>query len=78
MISASNNLKQVLYNNTSIKIRSGCYIEYNMNNLLDNISATNNILDSIYTGQIVNPISGAAAWPSSRPNPYKKLFPVDC
>jgi len=77
LISASNNLKQVLYNNTSIKISSGCYIEYNMNNLLDNISATNNILDSIYTGQIVNPISGAAAWPSSRPNPYKKLFPVD-
>ena len=76
MISASTNLKNTLYNNTSIQIDSGCYIEYNMNNMLDNISATNNIADSVYTGQIVD-IAGQAAWPSSRPNPYKKLFPVD-
>lgn len=77
MISASTSLKNLIYNSTSIEIGSGCYIEYNMNNLLDNISATNNISDSAYTGQIVNPISGIQSWPSSRPNPYKKLFPVD-
>jgi hypothetical protein len=76
MITASTNLKNTLYNNTNIQIDSGCYIEYNMNNMLDNISATNNILDSAYTGQIVNAIS-QPSWPSSRPNPYKKLFPVD-
>jgi hypothetical protein len=76
MITASTNLKNTLYNNTNIQIDSGCYIEYNMNNMLDNISATNNIADSAYTGQIVN-IVGQPSWPSSRPNPYKKLFPVD-
>lgn len=76
MITASTNLKNTLYNNTNIQIDSGCYIEYNMNHMLDNISATNNIADSAYTGQITNAI-GQASWPSSRPNPYKKLFPVD-
>ena len=66
MITASTNLKNTLYNNTNIQIDSGCYIEYNMNNMLDNISATNNIADSAYTGQIVN-IVGQPSWPSSRP-----------
>jgi hypothetical protein len=76
MINASTNLKNTLYNNTNIKISAGCHIEYNMNNLLDNISAVNNIPDSSYTGQIVNLVN-QPAWPSGRPNPYKKLFPVD-
>jgi hypothetical protein len=76
MINASTNLKNTLYNNTSIKISAGCNIEYNMNNMLDNISAVNNIADSSYTGQIVNSVN-QPAWPSGRPNPYKKLFPVD-
>jgi hypothetical protein len=76
MINASTNLKNTLYNNTSIKISAGCTIEYNMNNMLDNISAVNNIADSSYTGQIVNSVN-QPAWPSGRPNPYKKLFPVD-
>jgi hypothetical protein len=76
MINASSNLKNILYNNTNIKISAGCHIEYNMNNLLDNISAVNNIPDSSYTGQIVNLVN-QPSWPSERPNPYKKLFPVD-
>ena len=76
MINASTNLKNTLYNNTSIKISAGCNIEYNMNTMLDNISAVNNIPDSSYTGQIVNLVN-QPSWPSGRPNPYKKLFPVD-
>ena len=76
MINASTNLKNTLYNNTSIKISAGCNIEYNMNTMLDNISAVNNIADSSYTGQIVNLVN-QPSWPSGRPNPYKKLFPVD-
>jgi len=44
--------------------------------MLDNISAVNNIPDSSYTGQIVNLVN-QPSWPSGRPNPYKKLFPVD-
>jgi len=76
MINASTSLKNTLYNNTSIKISAGCNIEYNMNSMLDNISAVNNIPDSSYTGQIVNLVN-QPSWPSGRPNPYKKLFPVD-
>jgi hypothetical protein len=76
MINASTNLKNTLYNNTNIKISAGCNIEYNMNTMLDNISAVNNISDSFYTGQIVNLVN-QPSWPSGRPNPYKKLFPVD-
>ena len=76
MISGSANLKTLLYNSTNIKIGSGCYIEYNMNTMLDGVSATNNISDTTYTSQITDAI-GQLVWPSSRPNPYKKLFPVD-
>jgi len=76
MIAGSANLKTLLYNSTNIKIGSGCYIEYNMNTMLDGVSASNNIADTSYTSQIVDAI-GQSIWPSSRPNPYKKLFPVD-
>jgi len=76
MIAGSVNLKTLLYNSTNIKIGSGCYIEYNMNTMLDGVSASNNIADTSYTSQIVDAI-GQSTWPSSRPNPYKKLFPVD-
>lgn len=74
MISGSANLKTLLYNSTNIKISSGCYIEYNMNTMLDGVSATNNIADTSYTSQIVD-IIGQPVWPSSRPNPYKNYFP---
>lgn len=76
MINASQNLKDILYQGVDIKIASGCYIEYNMNTMLDGVSATNNISDTSYISQIVN-IVGQPSWPSNRPNPYKKLFPVD-
>ena len=83
MISGSANLKTLLYNSTNIKIGSGCSIEYNMNTMLDGVSATNNIADSVYTEQIlkretIGPLSlTSPGWPATRPNPYKKLFPVD-
>jgi hypothetical protein len=77
MISSSQALKDVFYNNTAIEISSGCVIEYNMNTMLDNISAVNNISDATYVANITNPVSGLASWPKTRPNPYKKLFPVD-
>ena len=83
MISGSANLKTLLYNSTNIKISSGCYIEYNMNTMLDGVSATNNIADSVYTSQILKRVTiGPLAlttpgWTATRPNPYKKLFPVD-
>jgi hypothetical protein len=76
MIAGSENLKTLLYNSTNIKISSGCYIEYNMNTMLDGVSASNNISDSVYTNQIVDLIN-QPSWPAGRPNPYKKLFPVD-
>jgi hypothetical protein len=83
MISGSVNLKTLLYSSTNIKIGSGCYIEYNMNTMLDGVSATNNIADSVYTSQILRRVTSGSVtvtepgWPSTRPNPFKKLFPVD-
>jgi hypothetical protein len=76
MITSSTALKNIFYNKASVIIKSGCYIEYNMNTMLDGISVTNNISDSLYTSQIVN-AADQQVWPASRPNPYKKLFPVD-
>ena len=76
MISSSTELKNIFYNKASIQIDSGCYIEYNMNTMLDDISVTSTISDSVYTSQIVNAVD-QQTWPSNRPNPYKKLFPID-
>jgi hypothetical protein len=73
VISASQDLKNIFYNNTNVEIGTGCYIEYNMNEMIDAISAENNIADSVYTSQIIGYYGDA--W--TLPNPYKKLFPVD-
>ena len=77
MIYISEALNNLFYNNTNIKIDSGCYIEYNMNDMIDATSVTSNIADSVYTSQIVNPVTNLPVWPANRANPYKKLFPVD-
>lgn len=41
MITASNDLKTVLYTNPSIKIESGCYVEYKLNDMVNSIAVTN-------------------------------------
>ena len=67
MISASENLQRVLYETSSINIGTACTIEYNMNNLLDNIVVTYaSSLESQY-----------ATTPDGRINVFKKLFPID-
>lgn len=66
MISASSQLKDVFYNNTSIKTDIGCTIEYNMNSLLDNIRVTYDSSLETYYLKLNDKI-----------NIYKKLFPVD-
>ena len=66
MISASSQLKDVFYNNTSIKTGIGCTIEYNMNSLLDNIRVTYDSSLETYYLKLNDKI-----------NIYKKLFPVD-
>ena len=40
MLTDSATLKNVFYNNSSIKTDIGCTIEYNMNSLLDNVRVT--------------------------------------
>jgi hypothetical protein len=75
MITASTALKNVLKQNTSIKTSTQTTIEYNMNSLIDNITvtSTNDGVDGLgaqYTNKIAN-------WPSGKPNPFKKLFPLD-
>jgi hypothetical protein len=66
MISASSQLKDVFYNNLSIKTDVGCTIEYNMNSLLDNLKVTYDSSLETYYPKIDGKI-----------NIYKKLFPVD-
>ena len=66
MITASNDLKNVFYNNLSIKTDVGCTIEYNMNSLLDNLRVTYDSSLETYYPKIDGKI-----------NIYKKLFPID-
>lgn len=72
MITASNNLKNIFYNNTNVKIDSGCTVEYNMNTMIDSVSSATPYTDSQY-------IAGISSSNGSliRSNPFKKLFPVD-
>jgi hypothetical protein len=72
MITASNDLKNVFYNSTSVTMNTGCTFEYNMNSMLDNIAVTTTSLDSDYIAQVNVPDGDVL-----RINPFKKLFPVD-
>ena len=64
------NLENVFYNDRTIKTQVGATIEYNMNSLIDNITVTSTITDTNYTNKIVG-------WTTGKPNPFKKLFPID-
>lgn len=72
MITASNPLKDIFYNNTSVTIDSGCTIEYNMNTMIDAVASATPYTDAQY-------IAGITPWDgfAIRSNPFKKLFPVD-
>lgn len=63
-------LENVFYNDTTVKTQVGATIEYNMNSLIDNITVTSTITDTNYTSTIDN-------WVNGKPNPFKKLFPID-
>jgi len=64
-------VEDALYNNRSIKVSAGCTIEYNMNQMLDNILVTSAATDSDYINTI--------GWESGqvKRNPFYKLFPID-
>jgi hypothetical protein len=63
-------LQNIFYNNTTVKTDAGCTIEYNMNSMIDGITVVSASADTSYTAGITN-------WPSTKANPFKKLFPVD-
>ena len=64
MLQPSNtNLQNVLKQNTSIKIDSGCFVEYNMNMLT-------NLTESSVTGPEYKVFTDGR-------KPFKKLFPLD-
>lgn len=63
-------LENVFYNDTTVKTQVGATIEYNMNSLIDNITVASTITDTNYTSTIDN-------WVNGKPNPFKKLFPID-
>jgi len=64
MISASNQLKTVLEQDTTLVINSGCTLEYNINSLVDNITLS---------GAQINRLDAAG----NAYQPFKKLFPID-
>jgi hypothetical protein len=64
MISASNELKTILEQDTTLVVNSGCTLEYNMNSLVDNI---------VLTGAQINRVDAAG----NAYQPFKKLFPID-
>jgi hypothetical protein len=67
MITALDPLKNIFYQNTSVKIESGCVVEYNMNTMLDlTTSSYDNSLESLYQKD-----------GDGRFNLFKKLFPID-
>jgi len=72
MITSTADLKKLLYSSTSVNINAGCTIEYNMNNMLNNITVTTAATDQNYKDAI-------QAMSSTTPtfNSYKKLFPID-
>lgn len=63
-------LENVFYNNTTVKTGLGCFIEYNMNSMIDGITVMSATSDTAYTNNITNLSNNKA-------NPFKKLFPVD-
>lgn len=67
MITASNALKNIFYKNTSVNISAGCVVEYNMNQMLDNIVV--NYADSLEEEYFTTAEGGV--------NAYKKFFPID-
>ena len=69
MLSYSTALKDVFYNNNTVKTDVGCTIEYNMNSMIDGITVTTSISDSTY----INQVTGIEL----KYNPYKKMFPID-
>lgn len=64
MISASNAVKTILEQDTTLVINSGCTFEYNMNALVDNITMT---------GADISRTDAAG----NAYKPFKKLFPID-
>lgn len=67
MISASANLKNIFYKNSSVDIGIGGVIEYNMNQMLDNIVANyDSSLEANYTKS-----------EDGKVNLFKKIFPID-
>lgn len=65
-------LENVFYNNTTVRTGVGCTIEYNMNSMIEGISASTTATDANYISGI-----NSAAGTTIRLNPFKKLFPVD-
>lgn len=71
MISASNTLQNILKQNSSVTIDSGCTIEYNMNDMVNNLSV---IVKDISTGSLLgdNVYENIDGY-----RPFKNFFPYE-
>jgi hypothetical protein len=77
LITAPSGLQNIFYNNTSVQTAAGCYIEYNMNSLIPNISVSSSKPDTKYfhvftLDSIIKPFR-----PSKSGIKYTTLAPLD-
>lgn len=70
MITASENLKNLLNQSVGITAIPMCEIEHNMNSLIDGVTVVSTSTTEDYT-------SGITEWSNTKSNPFKKLFPID-
>ena len=76
MISSSTQLQNILKQNSSIESRVGCEIEYNMNSLIEGVTVVSTATNEDYKSGI-SPTDQGEVWSNTKPNPFKKLFPID-
>jgi len=79
MLSASTSLKNVYRNDYTVKIGNRVIIENNMNSMIDGITVTSKDNASEYVAPLFTKDANGAdiPWPTGKPNPFKKLFPLD-
>ena len=80
-------LENVFYKNQTVVTDIACFIEYNMNALIDGVSVSNIEVDSGYTSDAAyraqisrkdpDDDTKIIAYPSDAPIPFKKLFPLE-
>lgn len=76
-------LKRVFQDDSTVRLDSEILLENNMNMLIDGITVSSSISDTEYTDAMSYEVENTdglltlISWPTGKPNPFKKIFPVD-